>query len=65
MFKLKATSIIQDYFLSDDIGKVIWSFQVLAAPDSAHGAINAIGMPCNECVLCCWGRSGTGQAVKD
>jgi hypothetical protein len=33
MFNLKATSIIQEYFLSDGIGKVIWSFQVLAAPD--------------------------------
>lgn len=33
IFKLKATTIIQEYFLSDDIGEVILSLEDLAAPD--------------------------------
>lgn len=32
-FKLRATTIIQEYFLSDDIGEVIRSLEDLAAPD--------------------------------
>lgn len=32
-FKAKASNIIQEYFLSDDIGEVITSLEDLAAPD--------------------------------
>lgn len=32
-FKAKASNIIQEYFLSDDIGEVIISLEDLAAPD--------------------------------
>ena len=32
-FKAKATNIIQEYFLSDDISEVITSLEDLAAPD--------------------------------
>lgn len=33
LFKQKATSIIQEYFLSDDVGEVIRSLEDLSAPD--------------------------------
>ena len=54
-FKAKATTIIQEYFLSDDISEVIRSLEDLAAPDY-HAAFvkKLITMAMDRFVLLFW-----------